>query len=66
MNHYWLIQNLIKEYAREHRDTEGLITLDDYFLQLRNIVDGELTVRTLQERIDDYDADDSWNESVDA
>jgi hypothetical protein len=66
MNHYWLIQNLIKEYAREYRDTEGLITLDDYFLQLRNIVDGELTVRTLQERIDDYDADDSWNESVDA
>ena len=42
------------------------ITLDDYFLQLRNIVDGELTVRTLQERIDDYNADDSWNESVDA
>ena len=65
MNHYWLIQNLIKEYAREYRDNNN-ITLDDYFLQLRNIVDGELTVRTLQERIDDYDADDSWNESIDA
>ena len=41
MNYYWLIQNLIKEYARGYRDDGGSCdhrdqTLDMFFKQLRS------------------------------
>ena len=37
MTYHWLVANLIKEYAREHRD--GNKNLDKFFKDLREVVD---------------------------
>ena len=60
MLYYWLIQNIIKEYARGYRDNHQ--TLDAFFKQLRHVVDGELDTLTLQERMMSYSEAESWDE----
>ena len=67
MNYYWLIQNLIKEYARGYRDDGGGCdhrdqTLDAFFKQLRDAVDGDIETLTLQERMESYSEADNWDQ----
>jgi hypothetical protein len=64
MTYFWLIENLIKEYARHHR-ADGT-TLDAFFKELRGIVDAELDITPLKERMEDYDLDNSWNDDAGA
>ena len=58
MTYFWLIENIIKEYAKGYRDDK--VTLDDFFKQLREIVDGELDCVSLKERMEGYDEDGNW------
>jgi len=64
MTYYWVIENLIKECARHHR-ADGT-TLDAFFKQLREIVDAELDITSLKERMKDYDLYDSWGDDAGA
>ena len=64
MNYYWITANLIKEYARGHR--QGKESLDDFFAELRQVVDSELEITPLDERMKDYDLYDSWNDDAGA
>ncbi len=59
-----IYENLIKEYARHHR-ADGT-TLDAFFKQLREIVDAELDITSLKERMKEYDQYDSWNDDAGA
>jgi len=59
MTYFWLIENIIKEYAKSYRDEKT--TLDDFFVQLREIVDGELDCVSLEDRIEGYDEDNNWD-----
>jgi|TARA_B110001454_G_scaffold57095_1_gene55817 hypothetical protein len=60
MTYYWLVENLIKEHARNSR--EGKKDLDGFFKELREAVDADLECFSLDERIKDYNLYDSWNE----
>ena len=67
MNYYWLIQNLIKEYARGYRDDGGSCdhrdqTLDMFFKQLRDAVNGDIETLPLQESMESYSEADNWDE----
>jgi hypothetical protein len=62
MTYFWLTENLIKEYARHHR-ADGT-TLDAFFKEFRGIIDAELDITPLKERMEDYDLYDSWNEGA--
>ena len=62
MTYFWLTENLIKEYARHHR-ADGT-TLDEFFKQFREIIDAELDVTSLKERMKDYDLYDSWDDDA--
>tara|TARA_Y100001951_G_C11078069_1_gene149783 strand:- start:154 stop:348 length:195 start_codon:yes stop_codon:yes gene_type:complete len=64
MTHFWLIENLIKEYAKHYRDDKK--SLDAYFAELREIVDQELDITPMKERMEDYDLYNSWNEQAGA
>ena len=64
MNYYWITANLIKEYARGHR--QGKESLDDFFAELRQVVDSELEITPLDERMKDYDLCDSWDDDAGA
>ena len=64
MTYFWLIENLIKEYARHHRADST--TLDAFFKELREVVDAELDITPLKERMKDYDLYDSWNDDAGA
>jgi len=60
MTYFWLIENIVKEYARNCREEE--MPLDDFFKQLREVVDGELDCVSLKDRMEGYDDDDNWEE----
>ena len=62
MTYYWLVENLIKEHARNSR--EGKKDLDAFFKEFRGIIDAELDITPLKERMEDYDLYDSWNEGA--
>jgi len=64
MTYFWLTENFIKEYARHCR--EDKVTLDDFFKQFRQIIEADLEVNTLDERMKDYDLYDSWNDDAGA
>ena len=64
MTHYSLIANLIKEYARGHRQDKQ--SLDDFFVQLRQVVDSELETTSLEERMKEYDQWDNLNDDAGA
>ena len=64
MTYYWLVANLIKEYAREHRD--GNKSLDKFFKGLREVVDSDLEENDIDERMKEYDLYDSWNDEAGA
>jgi len=64
MTYFWLTENLIKEYARHNR-ADGT-TLDAFFKELRGIVDAELVITPLKERMKDYDLYDSWDDDAGA
>ena len=64
MTYYWLVANLIKEYAREHRD--GNKNLDKFFKDLREVVDSDLEENDIDERMKEYDLYDSWNDEAGA
>ena len=64
MNYYWITANLIKEYARGHRQDKQ--SLDDFFVQLRQVVDSELETTSLEERMKEYDQWDNWNDDAGA
>jgi hypothetical protein len=64
MNYYWITANLIKEYARGYRQDKQ--SLDDFFAQLRQVVDSELETNSLEERMKEYDQWDNWNDDAGA
>ena len=64
MTYSWLIENLIKEYARHNR-SDGM-SLDDYLNQLCNAVRNELEINTLDERTEEYNRHDSWDDDAGA
>jgi len=64
MTYSWLIENLIKEYARHNR-SDGT-SLDDYLNQLCNAVRNELEINTLDERTEEYNRHDSWDDDAGA
>ena len=64
MNYYWITANLIKEYARGYR--QGNQSLDDFFAELRQVVDSELETTSLEERMKEYDQWDNWNDDAGA
>ena len=64
MTYFWLTENLIKEYARHNR-ADGT-TLDAFFKEFRGIIDAELDITPLKERMEDYDLYDSWNDDAGA
>ena len=64
MNYYWITENLIKEYARGYR--QGNQSLDDFFAELRQVVDSELEVTSLDERMKEYDQWDNWDDDAGA
>ena len=64
MTYYWLIENLIKEHARNAR--EGKKDLDGFFKELREAVDSDLECFSLDERMKDYDLYNSWNDDAGA
>ena len=64
MNYYWITANLIKEYARGYRQDKQ--SLDDFFVQLRQVVDSELETISLEERMKEYDQWDNWNDDAGA
>ena len=55
-----LVESLIKEHAKGHRDEKQ--TLDSFFVELRNAVEQELELTPLAERMKDYDDYDDWND----
>ena len=64
MTYYWLIENLIKEYARHNR-SDGM-SLDDFLNQLCNAVRNDLEINTLEERTEEYNRHDSWDDDAGA
>ena len=64
MNYYCITANLIKEYARGHR--QGKESLDDFFAELRQVVDSELEITPLDERMKEYDQWDNWDDDAGA
>ena len=64
MTYFWLIENLIKEYARDSR--EGKKDLDEFFKDLREAGDADLDCFSLDERMKDYDLYNSWNDDAGA
>ena len=64
MNYFWVTENLIKEYARHYRADKA--SLDDFFAQLRQVVDSELETTSLEERMKEYDQWDNWNDDAGA
>ena len=64
MTYFWLVENLIKEYARHNR-SDGT-SLDDFLNQLCNAVRNDLEVTTLGERIEEYNRHDSWDDDAGA
>ena len=61
MSYYLLVEHLIKEYAKGHRDEKQ--TLDSFFVELRNAVDQELELTPLSERMKDYDEYNDWDDA---
>ena len=64
MTYFWLIENLIKEYA-PHNRSDG-ISLDDFLNQLCNAVRIDLEINTLEERTEEYNRHDSWDDDAGA
>jgi hypothetical protein len=64
MTYFWLIENLIKEYARHNR-SDGM-SLDDFLNQLCNAVRNDLEINTLEERTEEYNRHDSWDDDAGA
>ena len=64
MTYFWLTENFIKEYARHYRADKT--TLDDFFQQFRQVIEGDLAVNTLEERMEDYDRYGSWDDDAGA
>jgi hypothetical protein len=61
MTYYWVIENLIKEYARDYRNDKK--DLDKFFKDLREAVDNDLDCFSLEERMNDYDLHNSWDDN---
>ena len=59
MNYYWITANLIKEYARGYRQDKQ--SLDAFFAELRQVVDSELEMVPLDERMKEYDEFETWD-----
>jgi hypothetical protein len=64
MTHFWLIENLIKEYARHNR-SDGM-SLDTFLNELCNAIRSDLEINTLNERIEEYNRHDSWDDDAGA
>ena len=61
MSYYLLVESLIKEHAKGHRDEKQ--TLDGFFVELRNAVEQELELTPLSERMKDYDEYNDWDDA---